>query len=128
MESLSSDQYMRLLNTLRQMHRACVLIEQWISDVTSSYELVCDPEGLKTLAAVSMQIESIGEGVKKLDYHYPGFLQSEAPQIPWKDLKGMRDFIAHGYFNIDAAIVFDVAKNEIPKLRVVFNRIINSLL
>ncbi len=69
------------------------------------------------MAASCMLIESIGEGVKKIDKLYPGFLSDNEPDIPWKNVKGLRDHIAHGYFNIDADIVYDVAINEIHILQ-----------
>ena len=69
------------------------------------------------MAATCMLIESIGEGIKKIDRLAPEYLKSQAPETPWKEIKGLRDHIAHGYFNLDADIIFDVAMNEIPQLR-----------
>ena len=39
------------------------------------------------------------------------------PEIPWKAVKGMRDHIAHGYFDINVDFVWDVVKNDLPTLR-----------
>ena len=61
-----------------------------------------------------MLIESIGEGVKKIDRLIPGVLYDKFPNIQWKEIMGLRDHIAHGYFNLDADIIFDVVKTEIP--------------
>ena len=45
---------------------------------------------------------------------------SNYPSIPWKSIMGMRDRIAHGYFEIDIDVVFYVLKNDIlPLLEVV---------
>jgi len=74
-----------------------------------------------------MLIESIGEGVKKIDKILPDFLQNNAPDIPWKNIKGLRDHIAHGYFNLDEEIIYDVSINEIPTMRVVFARLLSVL-
>lgn len=68
------------------------------------------------MAASCMLIESIGEGVKKIERHIPDFLQTNAPDVPWNDIKGIRNHIAHGYFNLDAEIIYDVSVNEVPKL------------
>ncbi len=38
------------------------------------------------------------------------------PKIPWTDVIGMRNHIAHGYFDIDGDIVFDVVKNNLDDL------------
>ena len=45
-----------------------------------------------------------------------GDLLAERPEIPWADVIGLRNHIAHGYFNIDEDIVFDVVKNDLPDL------------
>lgn len=72
---------------------------------------------VKTLTATSMLLEAIGEGIKKVDRRTDGELFKLCPNIPWEDIIGMRDHIAHGYFNIDADIVFDVVKNDILPLK-----------
>ena len=38
------------------------------------------------------------------------------PEIPWQDVIGIRNHIAHGYFNIDGDIVLDVIKNNLDDL------------
>ena len=43
------------------------------------------------------------------------------------DLCGMRDIIAHHYFDIDADIIFDVMKNNLPAVRLAVNRMIENL-
>ena len=64
-----------------------------------------------------MLIESIGEGVKKIDRLTQGLIYQKFPDTQWKEIMGLRDHIAHGYFNLDADIIFDVVKNEIPFLQ-----------
>ncbi len=63
-----------------------------------------------------MLLESIGEGFKKIDSKTQGTLLVMRPEIPWADVMGMRNHIAHGYFNIDADIIFDVVKNNLDSL------------
>lgn len=103
------------------------MILKWNYNTLSVADFVDSSSGMQRLAASCMLIESLGEGVKKIDKLLPDFLNSNAPQIPWKSLKGMRDHIAHGYFNIDAEMVYDVVKNEIPSLRMILQRLENSL-
>ncbi len=74
------------------------------------------------MAATCMLLEAIGEGVKKIDKLRPGLLDSE-PEIPWREIKGLRDHIAHGYFNLDAEIIFDVAVEELPPLKAALERL-----
>lgn len=71
---------------------------------------------MKNLAASCMQIEAIGEGIKQVDKATEGKLLIERPEIPWKDVIGIRNHIAHGYFDIDGEMVLDVVKNDLDSL------------
>ncbi len=39
------------------------------------------------------------------------------PEIPWKNMGGMRDRLIHAYFGIDYKLVWDAIKIEIPNLK-----------
>ena len=114
-------------HTINQMIEACELIVLWNKDVRSTDDYLLSPEGMQKMAASCMLIESIGEGVKKIDRIMPGLLVEIAPETPWKNIKGLRDHIAPGYFNIDADIVFDVSINEIEPLKKELSRILIQL-
>lgn len=111
---------------MSEIYEACDFISQWNNDIQDADGYLRSPEGMKTLAATCMLIESLGEAIKKIDRHYPNFLMDKAPGFSWKELKGMRDHIAHGYFRIDAEIVFDVVKNEIPTLSAILKDLIGQ--
>ena len=72
---------------------------------------------MKTLAASCMLLETIGEGVKKIDKKTNHQLLPIRSEIPWKQVMGIRDHIAHGYFDINADLIFDVVKNDLDDLR-----------
>lgn len=127
MESAYSHNIALAAHTISQLIDGCDMIMIWNKHVTSVDEYLSSPDGMQKMAASCMIIESIGEGVKKIDKLLPGFLTENAPEIPWRSIKGLRDHIAHGYFNIDAEIVFDVAINEIPALKDCFIRLKNLL-
>ena len=61
-----------------------------------------------------MMLEAIGETVKKIYRIDPDFLVSQDNSIPWKNIMGLRDKIAHGYFNLDEEIIFETSKKEVP--------------
>ncbi len=105
-----------VLNILRQIKDAVCQLENWNDGIVSPYDYAASPDGMKTLAATSMLLEAIGEGIKKIDSRTKGALLKLRPEIPWDDVKGMRDHIAHGYFDIDADIIFDVVKNDLRPL------------
>lgn len=100
---------------LLQIQTALDQIKAWNADILSVNDYTGTQEGMKTLAATSMLLESIGEGVRKIDKIHREILGMR-PEIPWVDVMGMRNHIAHGYFDIDADIIFDVVKNHLASL------------
>jgi uncharacterized protein with HEPN domain len=117
MESISLQNLRIVEDQLRQILDAIHKLELWNADLTDVNELVSSPDGMKTLAADCMLIEAIGEGVKRIDERTHQQLLSYRPEIPWKAVKGMRDHIAHGYFDINTDFVWDVVKNDLTGLR-----------
>ncbi len=65
------------------------------------------------------RIEIIGEAVKNL----PEDLKVDHPEVPWRDLAGMRDIVAHQYFGVDLETVWLVAANELPELKAKIQKI-----
>lgn len=63
--------------------------------------------------AFSRSLEIIGEAAKNL----PQDFTEDQNQIDWKSIVGMRDRLIHHYFGVDYEIVWDVVRNEIPKLK-----------
>jgi uncharacterized protein with HEPN domain len=53
-------------------------------------------------------------------------VQKKYPKIPWKLIIGMRNRLIHGYFDIDLAIVYTTATQDIPPLIKELERIISS--
>jgi uncharacterized protein with HEPN domain len=64
--------------------------------------------------AVVRNIEIIGEAAKKLSSEF----RRRYPEIPWKDISGMRDKIVHDYTGIDYRVVWDVVQTDLPDLKI----------
>ncbi len=126
MESQSSQTNLTS-HILQKMIEACEMLMTWNENVSSTDFYTTSPTGIEKMAASCMLIESIGEGVKKIDKLMPGLLSTISPEIRWKQVMGLRDHIAHGYFNLDADIIYNVVKNEIPALKASLIRIIRLL-
>lgn len=112
---------------LKQIRESIHDLELWNASISDVNDLLTSPDGMKTLAADCMLIEAIGEGIKKVDERTHQQLLPLRPEIPWKAVKGMRDHIAHGYFDINADLVWDVVKNDLSDLRVAIDYFIDNL-
>lgn len=69
----------------------------------------------RTQQAVIMNLIIIGEAATKIMDGYSSFAQ-EHPDIPWRGMRGMRNRIAHGYFDINLDVVWDTVKTALPEL------------
>ena len=99
-----------------QIRDAILQLKEWNKNVESTDDYYNSPEGMKNLAASCMLIEAIGEGIHRIDRITESSLLAERKEIPWAEVIGMRNHIAHGYFDIDGDVVFDVVKNELDPL------------
>ncbi|HIR73594.1 MAG TPA: DUF86 domain-containing protein [Candidatus Coprenecus pullicola] len=106
----------RAYNIFLQIRDAILQVLEWNKNVQSSEDYYSSPDGMKNLAASCMLIEAIGEGIKQIDKLTQSKLLNERPEIPWEDVIGIRNHIAHGYFDIDGEIVFDIVKNNLYEL------------
>lgn len=62
---------------------------------------------------VIRQIEILGEAANQISEN----LKEEYPEIPWKNVAGMRNKLIHGYFEVDLETVWNTVKNDLPKLK-----------
>ena len=86
---------------------------RWIAKYTDGLTADDFAGDRKTLDAVIRNLEIIGEAVKKI----PPDIRAEMPDIEWQRIAGLRDIPAHAYFAVDTNIVWDVARNKVPHLR-----------
>lgn len=63
-----------------------------------------------------MRLVAIGEGFKNIDKLSNNQLLKNYPNIPWKNVKGIRDILSHHYFDLDAEVIFTICKNDINEL------------
>jgi uncharacterized protein with HEPN domain len=83
------------------MVESCAKIRRFIAGMT--YEGFVADE--RTYDAVVRNLEVIGEAAKNL----PEEVLVRAPAVEWRKIRGMRDILAHGYFSLDAKVVWDTA-------------------
>lgn len=70
--------------------------------------------------ALLFQFVVIGEAAK----HLSPETRESAPEIPWADITGLRDLIAHEYFRIDIHRVLEIVERDLPPLTRAIDRLI----
>ena len=70
--------------------------------------------------AVVRNFEIIGEASS----HIPDDIQSKYSEVPWFEMKGMRNIMVHEYFRVDHKIVWMTARESLPALVLMIERII----
>ncbi|WP_229058517.1 HepT-like ribonuclease domain-containing protein [Parabacteroides leei] len=82
---------------------------------------------MEKLDAACMLIQTIGENIKTIDERSKGKLLAQYPEIPWKRVIRMRDYISHHYDGVDADVVFETIKNNLPPLFDTVKRILADI-
>jgi len=87
---------------------SCGRIRQFVAGMTFE-AFVADR---RTCDAVIRNIEVIGEAAKNL----PDDIIAKAPEVEWRKIRGMRDVLAHGYFDLDTKVVWSTATTKLDEL------------
>jgi len=68
--------------------------------------------------ATIRNLEILGEAIKNI----PNDLKSKEPNIPWSNIAGFRNRLAHAYFGIDDEIIWDIINNHLTPLSYALKR------
>ncbi len=102
--------------------------QEWLADIIAAIQAIRTYQKRGDLSdglvfdAVRLRLIEIGEAVKRLS---PELLESE-PDLPWEEIAGMRDRLAHRYFDTSHAIVQATIDNDIPELDLAVRRLLSK--
>ena len=116
MELISLDKREVVLDILQQIKNSIQNLMKWNQGITDMNQLLMSPSGVQDLAGNCMTIMAIGEGFRKIDKITEGGFLSLRPEIPWHQVFGLRNRIAHGYFDIDVDIMSEVINEDLQPL------------
>lgn len=114
-------------SSLLKVNTAIERILERSETVLSPDDFLNMPSGVERMESICMLLIAIGESVKRIDKATGKKLLPQYPEVDWKGVMGMRDIIAHHYFDIDAEVVFEVMKNSLPTVKNTIDRMIANI-
>ena len=110
---------------LEQIIESIELIISRCENINDANEFLLSPDNMMRFDSCVMRLQAIGEQIGKLlkENNCPF---DKYPEIPWVAAYDMRNFISHEYANIDEAIVFDVIKEDLPRMQEAVKKILND--
>ena len=117
----------RAVLTLHSIAKTIDELIVWNKNIHSVEDYYSTQTGMQLLAANCTLITAIGEGINRINRILQEYLSTAFPDIPWRAIIGMRNHIAHGYFELDADLIFDAVKEEIPILRQTIEKAISDI-
>ena len=94
----------RLWHIIEAIHR----IEQY-TDGASFEQFSTDT---RTFDAVVRNLTVVGEAARQV----PTEIESSFPDIPWAEMRALRNILTHEYDRVDVRIIWDTIRNDLPPL------------
>lgn len=101
----------RQLDYVGHMLEAIRLVRDYV-DGMSREEFFADK---KTQQAVVLNIMILGEAATQVGNEYPEWADQH-PEVQWRSMRGMRNRLAHGYFEINLEVVWDTVQLSLAEL------------
>ena len=117
-----------VFDILKQTLEATEKITRRFEKINNVADFTNSEFGMERLDSICMLLIATGESLKNIDKITKGTLLRDYPEIDWKGAKGLRDIIAHQYFNVDAEEIFWVCEKHIPPLSEAIEKMISDLL
>ena len=111
---------------LQQIRESLVTVIERALIVNKVEDFTHSADGMMRLDSICMQLVTVGEAIKNIDKYTNKELFTQYPSIDWRSVMGLRDIIAHQYFNVDAEIIFRIVKVNVPDLLTVIDQIISD--
>ena len=105
-----------VIDILEQIIDAVETVEERCQFAATQDDFIDTKEGQEKLDGICMKLIAVGESLKKIDTITERTLLETYPQVEWKKVKGIRDFISHHYFDLDAEMIFGICQNHIDTL------------
>ena len=105
------------LELLLEVEEAIRRIERRFIGIQKADDFIANDDGLDRLDGISMMLIAISENIRRIDRITGDDLDNRYPEIPWSDVKGIKNILAHDYFNIDPEEVYNICANDLAILK-----------
>lgn len=105
-----------LVERLQTLLEALERIPRRFADIATPADFYSSDARIDRMNAICMILIAAGEELKSIDRKTEGKLLSRYPGVKWRGAMGVRDVLAHGYFQVNAEQLFDICRNDIPAL------------
>lgn len=105
-----------IIDKCELVSESILAIENYLPEINKAEDFKTSLQGRKSLDAVMMRLQSIGENIKKINKIDEAFFETDL-QFDTNNVIRFRDFISHHYEKLDSDIVFEICKIDIPLLK-----------
>jgi uncharacterized protein with HEPN domain len=116
-----------LREKLEQIEESLHRIQRRSSSIRSPDDFTANDENLDKLDAIAMMLIAVGEIFKKIDLETDGRWLSTYPEIDWRGVIGLRNVLAHDYFDIDPEEIYKICRRDIPQLLDTVQRMLREI-
>jgi uncharacterized protein with HEPN domain len=103
---------------LRDIIDAIQKIERYTRGMTRAAFAADD----RTIDAVVRNLIVLGEASR----HIPPSVETRHPEVPWEKMRGIRNVVVHEYFGVDAEILWQTARDDLPPLLSLLKRVLRE--
>lgn len=111
---------------LEQIAESIELIISRCENIHTANDFLLSPDNVMKFDSCVMRLQAIGEQIGKIlkEDNCP---LDKYPDIPWVAAYDMRNFISHEYASVDEEIVFDVIKEDLPRMQEAVEKILSEM-
>ena len=109
----------------RDARDAILDLEQACNEARSfaaSSDDLASPQALLQRRAIERCLAIMGEAAKRVSAP----LREKYPEVPWREMAGLRDVLVHDYFGVDVVILQDVVDSELPRVSEALARLVDA--
>ena len=94
-----------------------------VEEMIENHDLVSFLNNKVLQRALERCVEIVGETARRVSSRF----KEEHPEIPWREIIGQRNILAHEYGHIDHELLFNTATYDIPELIIMLNQLLPPL-